>query len=65
MKGWAVYSAIDKAAGLTIPGRSMISTGTIPMEQKSVHWLSMGATGRNGLGGGGILAGGFLEMAGN
>ena len=41
-------SAIHKAAGLTVPGRSMILTGTFPMEQKSVHWLSMGA-GRNGL----------------
>ena len=27
----------------------MISTGTIPVEQKRVHWLSMGAAGRNGL----------------
>ena len=34
-----------------VPGCSMISTGTIPVEQKSVHWLSMGAAGRNGLGG--------------
>ena len=42
-------SAIHKAAGLTVPGHSMISTGTIPMEQRSVHWLTMGAAGRNGL----------------
>ena len=41
------YSAIHKAAGLTVPGRSMIWTGTIPVEHKSVHWLSMGAPGRN------------------
>ena len=27
----------------------MTLTVTIPMEQKCVHWLSMGATGRNGL----------------
>ena len=32
-----------------VPGRFMISTGTIPLEQKSVHWLSMGATSRNSL----------------
>ena len=50
---WLVTnSAIHKAAGLTVPGRSMISTGTIPVEHKSVHWLSMGAAGRNHLGGG-------------
>ena len=42
-------SAIHKAAGLTDPGHSMISTGTITMEQKSVHWLSMVAASRNGL----------------
>ena len=44
-----VYSAIHKAASLMVPSRSMISTGTIPVEHKSVHWLSMGATGRNHL----------------
>ena len=39
----------------------MISTGTIPVEQKSVHWLSMGAASRNSLGGGGgVLAGSFF-----
>ena len=33
------------AASLTVPGRSMISTGTIPVGgTESVHWLSMGAT---------------------
>ena len=49
-------SAIHKAADLTVPGRSMISTGTIPVEQKSVHWLWMGATSRNSLlGGGGVF----------
>ena len=46
---WEIYSAIHKVDGLTVPGRSMTSTGTIPVEQKSVHWLSMGATSRNGL----------------
>ena len=30
-----------------VPSHSMISTGTIPVEHKSVHWLSMGATSRN------------------
>ena len=33
------YSAIHKAIDLMVPGRSMISTGTIPVEQESVHWL--------------------------
>ena len=51
----STYSAIHKAAGLTVPNRSIISTGTIPVEQKSVHWLSMGAAGRNGLWGGGAF----------
>ena len=32
-----------------LPRRSMILTGTISMEQKSVHWLSVGAASRNGL----------------
>ena len=32
-------SAIRKAASLTFLSRSMTSTGTIPVEQKSVHWL--------------------------
>ena len=40
---------IHKAAGLTVPGRSIISTGTIPVEQKSVDWLSMGAAGSFGI----------------
>ena len=43
------YSAIHKAASLMVPGHSMISTGTIPVEHKSVHWLSMGAAGGNNL----------------
>ena len=47
--GAMIYSAIHDAAGLTVPRHSMISTGTIPVEQKSVHWLSMGAAGRKGL----------------
>ena len=50
-------------AGLRVPGHSMILTGIIPVEQKSVDWLSMGAASRNALGG--ILAGVFLEAAGN
>ena len=32
-------SAIHKAASLTVPDFSMISTSTIPVEQKRVHWL--------------------------
>ena len=59
-----LYSAIHKAAGLTVPGHSMISIGTIPVEHKSVHWLSMGATGRNHLRGG-IPAGSFVGTAVN
>ena len=46
------YSAIHKAAGVTVPGCSMILTGTIIVEQKSVYLLSIGAASRNGLGGG-------------
>ena len=46
-----VNSAIHKVIGLTVPGCSMILTGTIPVEHKSVHWLSMGAGSRNHLGG--------------
>ena len=42
-------SAIHKADGLMVPSRSMILTGTILVEQKSVHWLSMGAASRNSL----------------
>ena len=42
-------STIHKAADLMVRGHSMISTGTIPVEHKSVHWLSMGAAGRNHL----------------
>ena len=40
-------SAIHKDGGFTVPDRSMISTGIIPVGQKTVHWLSMGAAGRN------------------
>ena len=47
------YSAIHKAVGLMVPGCFMILTGTIPVEHKSVHWMSMGAAGRNHLFGGG------------
>ena len=34
-----IYSAIHKATGLTVPGRSKNLAGTIPVEHKSVHWL--------------------------
>ena len=34
----STYGAIHKAAGLTVPGCSIISTGTIPVEQKSVGY---------------------------
>ena len=37
-----------KTPALMLPGRFITSAGTILVEQKSVHWLSMGATGRNG-----------------
>ena len=43
------YSAIHKAGAFTVHGRSTGLPGIIPVEQKSVHWLSMGAAGRNGL----------------
>ena len=43
------YSAIHKADGFTVHGRSTGLTGIIPVEQKSVHGLSMGAAGRNDL----------------
>ena len=46
-----VNSAIHKAADLTVPSRSMTSTGTIPVGHKNVHWLSMAAASRNHLGG--------------
>ena len=55
-----VISAIHKASGLTGPGHSMTSTGTIPVE----HWLWMGATGRNAPQET-VHAGGILGMAGN
>ena len=32
-----------------VHGRSTGLSGIIPVEQKSVHWLSMGAAGRNNL----------------
>ena len=35
----ATNNAIHKATSFTVPGCSMISTDTIPVEQKSVHWL--------------------------
>ena len=43
------YRAIHKASGFTVHGRSTGLPGIIPVEQKSVHWLSMGAAGRNDL----------------
>ena len=45
--GKVSYSAIHKAAGLTVASRSMFLIGTIPVEQKSVHWLSMGVASWN------------------
>ena len=42
-------SAIHKASSFTVHGRSTGLPGIIPMEQKSVHWLSMGAASRNDL----------------
>ena len=68
-------SAIHKAAGLTVNGRSMISTGTIscgtqkcPLAVNGSCWqeppLGGISAGRNHLWGG-IPAGGFLGMAGN
>ena len=51
-----LYSTIHKATSLMVLGCSMISTGTIPVEHKSVHWLSMGAAGRNHLWGAFLLA---------
>ena len=44
-----IYSAIHKAGGFMVHGRSTGLPGIIPVEQKSVHWLSMGAAGRNDL----------------
>ena len=44
-----INSAIHQAASLTGPSRSMILTGTIPVEHKNVYWQSMGAAGRNHL----------------
>ena len=35
----ACNSAIRKAAVFTVPGHSMTSTGTTPVEQKKVHCL--------------------------
>ena len=66
MCGWGGgNSAIHKAAHLTVPGCSMTLPGTIPVEQKSVHWLSMEPTGWNSPLGGGIPASRFLGTAGN
>ena len=42
-------SAIHKAGGFTVHGHSTGLPGIIPVEQKSVHWLSIGAAGRNDL----------------
>ena len=47
--GYASYSAIHKASGFTVHGCSTGLPGIIPVEQKSVHWLSMGAASRNDL----------------
>ena len=45
--GSHIYSTIHKAGSLTVHGCSTGLSGIIPVEQKSVHWLSMGAAGRN------------------
>ena len=45
--GNVINSAIHKAGGFTVHSRSTGLPGIIPVEQKSVHWLSMGAAGRN------------------
>ena len=42
-------SAIHKAGGFTVHGRSTGLPSIIPVEQKSVHWLSMGAAIQNTL----------------
>ena len=47
MKGSS--SAIHKAGDFTVHGRSTGLPGIIPVEQESVHWLSMGAASRNDL----------------
>ena len=39
----AVTVLFTKPLALTVPGHSMILTGTIPVKQRCVHWLSMGA----------------------
>ena len=44
-----INSAIHKAGSFTVHGRSTGLPGIIPVEQKSVHWLSMGAARRNDL----------------
>ena len=45
----SLNSTIHKAGGFTVHGRSTGLPGIIPVEQKSVHWLSMGATVQNAL----------------
>ena len=45
----AVNSTIHKASGFMVHGCSTGLPGIIPVEQKSVHWLSMGAASRNDL----------------
>ena len=42
-----INSTIHKAGNLTVQSHSTGLPGIIPVEQKSVHWLSMGAAGRN------------------
>ena len=42
-------SAIHKAGGFTVQGCLTGLPGIIPVERKSVHWLSIGAAGRNDL----------------
>ena len=59
-----INSPIHKAGGFTVHGHSTGLPGIIPVEQKSVHWLSMGAAGRNDLLSGRPY-GGFVNSAAN
>ena len=56
-------SVIQKAAGLTVPGRSLGLTGTIP----PFHWKKCPRSCEcpGGRGGGGIPPSGILGMTGN
>ena len=41
---WEVYNTIHKAAGLTVPSRSMILPGTIPETPINCEWSQWGLT---------------------